>query len=213
MKSDWSIAGWLLCPIPEVHNDMAENAQGAHYEAAEQVLRKLFHNLTEGEWRKKCDKFRMEHREFRNKVGKFSSQNKMWEAQTLVDGNAHLWHDCYSVGITEVLGWFACRVTSKILGIGNAERCWGGVKQIKDGKRKHLGSNSTKKQSTIFVKTSIDEAKIKKTYKKRNLKNIIEWDDADIEFVRGNKLPECFVRDTDKHKPCFRCWEEDWEKR
>ena len=39
----------------------------------------------------------------------------------------------YSIPYTTVLGYVACRVTSKLCGIGPAERSWGAVKQIKTG--------------------------------------------------------------------------------
>ena len=40
----------------------------------------------------------------------------------------------YSLPFTKVLGFVACRVTSKVLGIGAADRSWGDVKTIKFGK-------------------------------------------------------------------------------
>ena len=45
----------------------------------------------------------------------------------------------------------ACRVTSKLCGIGPAERSWGGVKQVKDSKRSYLSGESTEKRSILFV--------------------------------------------------------------
>ena len=61
-----------------------------------------------------------------------------------------MWHDTYSVLDTQVLGWLACRVTSKILGIGSAERTWGVVNSLKQGKRARLGGDNIKKQATIL---------------------------------------------------------------
>jgi len=60
-----------------------------------------------------------------------------------VTGNSYLWHEKYSLPYTVVLGFVGCRVTSKLCGIGPAERSWGGVKQIKDGVRSHLAGEST----------------------------------------------------------------------
>ena len=37
------------------------------------------------------------------------------------------------ITIHQVLGFVACRVTSKILGIGSTKRSWGDVKTIKPG--------------------------------------------------------------------------------
>ena len=54
----------------------------------------------------------------------------------------------------------ACRVTSKLCGIGPAERSWGGVKQVKDGKRSHLSGESTEMRSIQFVSFKIAQARI-----------------------------------------------------
>jgi hypothetical protein len=48
----------------------------------------------------------------------------------------------------------------KLCGIGPAERSWGGVKQIKDGVRSHLGGESTEKRSVIYVIAKIQEARM-----------------------------------------------------
>jgi hypothetical protein len=46
-----------------------------------------------------------------------------------------------------------CRVLCNI-------RNWGGVKQIKDGVRSHLGCESTEKRSAIYVTAKIQEARM-----------------------------------------------------
>ncbi len=60
-----------------------------------------------------------------------------------------------------MLGYVGCRVTSKLCGIGPAKRSWGGVKQIKDGVRSHLGGESTEKRSVIYVTAKIQEARMR----------------------------------------------------
>ena len=47
---------------------------------------------------------------------------------------SHVWHQKYSLTFTKVLGFVACRVTSKVLGIGAAEISWGDVNTINTGK-------------------------------------------------------------------------------
>ena len=42
-----------------------------------------------------------------------------------------MWHQKYSLSCTKVLGFAVCRVTSKVLGIGVAERSWGNINTIK----------------------------------------------------------------------------------
>jgi hypothetical protein len=61
-----------------------------------------------------------------------------------------------------VLGFVGCRVTSKLCGIGPAKRSWGGVKQIKDGARSHLGGESIEKRSVIYVTARIQESRMHK---------------------------------------------------
>jgi hypothetical protein len=55
-----------------------------------------------------------------------------------------------------------CRVSCniKLCGIGPADRSWGGVKQIKDGVRSHLGGESTEKRSVIYVTAKTQEARM-----------------------------------------------------
>ena len=56
------------------------------------------------------------------------------------DGKSHLWHQKYSLTCTKVIGFVACRVTSKVLVIGAVELSWGEVKIIKSGKRPAISS-------------------------------------------------------------------------
>ena len=59
----------------------------------------------------------------------FDSNDFIWTSKDMTDGNSRLWHQKYSLPSTKVLVFVACRVTSKILGIGSAERSWGDLKK------------------------------------------------------------------------------------
>ena len=48
------------------------------------------------------------------------------------------------------MGNLACLVTSKILGIGTAERNWKQIKAVKLGQRTNTGTDKTKKQVMIY---------------------------------------------------------------
>ena len=48
-----------------------------------------------------------------------------------------------------------CRLTSKNIGIGSAERSWGDVKTIKSGNRSALGSENSEKQSIVYTSACI----------------------------------------------------------
>ena len=43
-------------------------------------------------------------------------------------------HQNYSLPCTKIIGFVACRVTSKVIVIGSAENYWGGTNTIKSGK-------------------------------------------------------------------------------
>ena len=79
----------------------------------------------------------------------------------------------------------ACRVTSKLCGIGAAERCWGGVKQIKTGKRSHLSGESTEKRSIIFANAKVTQGRMKSD-RVQGLDfrgNNVSFRDDDINFI------------------------------
>ena len=57
---------------------------------------------------------------------------------------------------TKVLGFVACSVTSKVLGMGYAECSWDDVKTIKSGNRSALGSDISEKQSIVYSSACIE---------------------------------------------------------
>ena len=54
----------------------------------------------------------------------------------------------------------AVRETSKIIGMGSAERHWGDLKHINYGKSLHISTDNTEKQSMIYTKARFDKAKV-----------------------------------------------------
>ena len=59
-----------------------------------------------------------------------------------------------------MLGFAACHVTSKLCGIGPAERSWGRVKNVKTGKRSHMCGESMEKRSILYVSLKIQQLRI-----------------------------------------------------
>ena len=138
-----------------------------------------------------------------------------WASSDCVTGKSYLCHQKYSLPYTVVLGFVGCRVTSQLCGIGPAKRSWGGVKQIKDGVRSHLGGKSTEKRSVIYVTAKIQESRM---HQHRMEKLDAYGKDAmfgedDINF---DLQLEKFGVDTSILKEpavqhVFRAWVEDWE--
>ena len=75
---------------------------------------------------------------------------------------SHLWHEKYSLPYTNVLGFVACRTTSKNLGIGAAKRSWGDVKEIKSVKRSRLGTKSVEIRAILYTAGRAGESKMKR---------------------------------------------------
>jgi hypothetical protein len=62
--------------------------------------------------------------------------------------------------VTDVLGYVACIVTSKVLGIGAAERSWGDATQLKSDKCAHLCIDYVEHQVVICGTASLHEARV-----------------------------------------------------
>ena len=77
--------------------------------------------------------FWTDNTEFDNKIGSFDADEFIQKRKDIRDGNIHLWHQKYSLPCTKVIGFVACTVTSKVLGIGAEEHSWGDLKTIKSG--------------------------------------------------------------------------------
>ena len=63
-----------------------------------------------------------EYTNFNQNNDPFYSNEFICNSKDISDGNSHLWHQKYSLPSTKVLGFVAWRVTSKILGMGSADR-------------------------------------------------------------------------------------------
>lgn len=96
---------------------------------------------------------------FQTREGTFKERDYIFNNHADIEKRPYLWHKKESLHYTVIFGRFACRVCSKILGIGSAERSWGDVKTLKNNKRSHLSGERVKKQATIFGASCIELAK------------------------------------------------------
>ncbi len=80
--------------------------------------------------------------DFQKKTGPYGYHPGTFLTPDALDGNSSVWN---CLAYTCVIGFVACQVTSKRLGIGSAERSWSDVKQLKDGKWSNLGGSSLEK--------------------------------------------------------------------
>ena len=103
----------------------------------------------------------MEFKHFHKNTEPLHKQPR-WLTRDALTGSSHIWHDLYLLAYTEVLGFVACRTTSKPLGIGACERSWGDVKHIKTGKRSYMVEESTKKRAVLYTTANIHKARIRR---------------------------------------------------
>jgi hypothetical protein len=122
------------------------------------------------------NKFWNEFEDFQGKKGVYMDRPYIFKNHSdLLNNKSFLWHKKESERFTEYFGAFACRVCSKILGIGSAEQSWGDVKQLKDNKRSHLSGDRVKNKLLFTVKAvlswrNINVRKFLKTFQQNHLK-------------------------------------------
>ena len=170
LEHPYTIAGWALSVQPDIYADCIQRMDGGHLNEIEKVVRRL-HELPMANKSKDIigmssdeiwEVFLEEHKAFQKKLPPFHQPHK-WNSQDAVKGRSWLWHEKHSLLYTKVLGYVACRVTSKCLGIGACERSWGDVKSIKSGKRSHIGGDSIQKRSIIYTTALLDQARARRT--------------------------------------------------
>jgi hypothetical protein len=153
--------------MEDVRKDVQERLMGTHCDAIEKVVSQLhmppcpntnpavssmsLHDIIDTFWN--------EFKAFQNCTHPYHEPSH-WATYNATQGNSFLWHEMYSIPYPSMLGFVACCVTSKLCGIGPVERSWGGVKQVKDGKRSHLSGKSTEKRTILFVSSKISQARI-----------------------------------------------------
>jgi hypothetical protein len=140
----------------------------------------------------------------------------IWDLPDIHQNRSHLWHKKYSLPFTKILGRFACIVTSKILGIGSAERAWGDVKHLKTNKRSHLSPEAVKMQSTLYGAACVEKAESKRSESLEVKREILEWDEEDLAKLGldryGIDVENLQLAAQEVPKRQFRAYQEGWEK-
>ena len=166
LEHDYSIAGWALSVMPDVYADATARFKGNHRDALERVVRKLHKAPCPNPAIELADKtedeivelFWKEFKAFQKKQPPFHLAYR-WNSQDARMGKSWLWHEQHSLPYTYVLGYVACRVTSKTLGIGPCERSWGDVKNIKTGKRSHISGETVEKRTILYSSALMNTAR------------------------------------------------------
>ena len=131
ISTDFSVIGWILCVIPHIFKDAKDHSDTYNRKQANNLINTFFSGLSEDDIYFTQDIFWTEYNEFNKNIGSFYGDGFIWKIKYIRYVNSHLWHQKYSPTYTKVLGFVACRVTSKFLVIGSAECSWGYEKTIK----------------------------------------------------------------------------------
>jgi hypothetical protein len=211
-----STAGWFCSPDADIRKDVVDHEIGADRLEIEKVIEMVYYPVKEEDLGSICQTFWREFDDFQTKRGPSYGRAWIWETQEIKEGNCHTWHKLYSIPFTKVFGKVACRVCSKPLGCGQAERNWGALKHLKAGKRSHMSAEKAQRQATVYGAACIDKWRAVQAAEEVS-GSVVEsrWTDADIAFDMGlenwdggafGDVPEPVVP-----KRLFRAWIEDWE--
>ena len=212
-----SLAAWYCCPHPDIRQDVRDHEIGGNRLDVETVIMKLFYPMTDGDIGRLIQTFWREFDQFQMKRGPSYSREWIWESDEISNGNCHLWHKLYSLPFTEVFGKVACRVTSKPLGCGLAERNWGVVKHLKTGKRAHLSSAKAQQQATIYGAACMERGRVKEETAGSPFLMDSTWTDADMAFQTSlglenwNAVTGMVPAPLVVPRRIFKAWIEDWE--
>ena len=80
---------------------------------------------------------------FCNESGIYANRN-WWNVKDATEGNSAVWHEMYSHGRTEVVGYVAPRATSALTGMGACERSWGNTKAVKTDQHVRIGGGEAR---------------------------------------------------------------------
>ena len=218
---DLSKAAAVLSPDPSVMMHCDEHLDLDLKEATERMLVKLFlpTHLTAtevDEWKaENINIFWDEYEEFSTKTGPVfgPSRKWIWASKDIANNKSHLWHKKHSLPNTKWLGKLGCRVTSKINGMGNAERCWGAVKHLKDNKRSHLSAKSVTMQATVYGAASAKRVALERRFKETE--EVVSWEDEDLKCIGLDRFginTEALVGLPNAPVRLHPCWTEDWEE-
>ena len=156
IKTDYAVTGWMVCVINNIREDVF----------------KMHKIIIIFRWillSRVCllDQLKKSYMKLSIRSGAniktfipLTEMNLSGIVKILVIGKIHVWHQKYSLPSTKVLGFVACRVTSKITGIWSAERSWGDVKTIKIWNRSALESEISENQSIGYTYACIEEARV-----------------------------------------------------
>ena len=91
-NTDFSVTGWMLCVIPHIRKDASDHLDSDHRKQVNNVIRTLFHGLSEDESSLTLHFFYIAYTDFNNRNGSFDGDEFIRKIKYIRDSNIHLWH-------------------------------------------------------------------------------------------------------------------------
>ena len=186
IESDFAITGWIVSVLEPVRADVKARMNGEHRDAVERVVAKMLmaNDAGIGDPRPVeivLNEFWEQFKHFQNKTGKYDNAGR-WKLPAIKAGKSAQWHELYSLPYYRTFGTVACRVASKILGIGPAERAWGDVKHLHTDKRVNISAKRVEKQAILYTTARISEARVRREARESTVEEDPEqlWGDEGI---------------------------------
>ena len=214
LTHDLSRVGWMLSPHPEIVKDAKANHTEEDMAAVERLLFKLVLDQTLVDDEKEIEKGRLSeefwdaHKQFWNRDGDYNKAY-IWLLAEKDDCKSYEWHQRYSKHAS-VLCLLACRVLSKVSGIGAAERNWKDLKRVVTAGRNRTKPKRSKKMTTIVGHHCAFKAKRRRERESRAGR---VWNDDDFRCLKLDKfgIDVEVLAGEKKAKTIFRAWKEGWE--
>jgi len=121
LDHDFAVTSWALSILPEIWDDVRLNLDGDKRMAIERVITKLHvapnpkSNVANDKIDVIIDTFWKEFGHVQNKTGVYGLRPGRFLLPDALNGHSYLWHELYLLSYTNVLGFVACRITSKDL--------------------------------------------------------------------------------------------------
>ena len=234
LSTDFAVAGWLLSIDPIIFEDASKHSTAEAEEKLRNVSRKLYSHLSPTHCELAVTQIMETYRKFCNKLAPFDNAID-WNNKHAIKKESHLWHFHVSYPKCRHFAFVACRITSKILGIGSCERSFGDVKIMPQGKRVALGTTNMKMQATLYGAHAIENSKARVLdYEHQwgpddlnddifitELDSFMEYDSQEVPLPNVTQSLSNESNDLDLFDPfacdkpavkVFKCYLEDWEK-
>ncbi len=119
LEHEFAVTGWALSILPEICLNVSSDLTGEHHLMMENVVERLHvppclnDQVLGQDMTAIIDSVWQEFKHWQNMTGCYAVCHGRFSTPDVLEERSHIWHETYSLPYTKVLGFLACRVTSK----------------------------------------------------------------------------------------------------